>query len=367
MKLTQAIAYKEITSFFRKNPTPLVVLGTGISCAIDSRFGMSNLKDELIEKVPSSIKGKTQLEKEWTDVIKALIANNDLENAMNNVKTEELINIVVKNAGNLIASLDEEFCKKIYSGEIEWPCSILFKRLVDRLPESDRALHVVTPNYDMLAEYAFEKIKIPYINGFWGNIYKRFNWEQSNRLIRLSKENILKRGKITHVWNDLKHINLHKVHGSLNTFWFNDEVIENNLWSWDPPENCERVLVTPGISKFEKLAHFRKELILQFDKTLETKDSFLFIGYGFNDTHIECYIRPKLKTQKCNGIIVTRDDNVRIQKLLKESDNLWLICMEEVSGKSGTRIFNKQYDDWLYLHDKQLWNIQEFTKELIGD
>ena len=367
MVLTQEIAYKEITGFFQNNPTPLVVFGTGISCALDWRFGMINLKNELIDKVPSFIKGITQLEIEWTDVVKALNVSADLEHAMDSVKSDELLNIIIDTTSKLITTLDKEFCFKIYNNEVEWSGSKLFKRLVDGLPPTDRTLHVVTPNYDMLAEYAFEKNKIPYINGFYGVINKGLNWEHCKRSIRLSKEITQGRNKLKIDWKELKHINLYKVHGSINTFLYKDEVVENNLWTFDPPKNCERVMVTPGISKLGKVVNFRKELFGPFDEISERKDAFLFIGYGFNDSHIEKYIQTKLKTQKCNGLIVTRDDNARIQKLLKESDNLWLICMEEVSGKSGTRIFNKQYDDWLYLHDKQLWNIQEFTKELIGD
>lgn len=367
MILTQEIAYKELSGFFLKNSSPLVIFGTGTSCALDWRFGMEKLKDELIDKVPSFIRGIDNLEKEWTSVVSALKANENLEHAMNNVKSEDLVNIIVCISGNLISILDQEFCNKILNKEIEWTASILLKRLVDGLSESDRVLHVVTPNYDMLAEYAFEVNGIPYINGFWGSICKKFNWEQSKRSIKLSKEKIQKGNKISFNWNYLKHIELHKVHGSINTFLLNNEVVENNLWSWNPPVNCERIIVTPGVSKYEKLALFRKELFKQFDAVSEIKDSFIFIGYGFNDTHIESYLFKKLKDQKCSGIIVTRDNNPRIENLLKESDNLWLICMEEESGKSGTRIFNKQYDDWLYLYDKQLWNIQKFTKELIGD
>jgi hypothetical protein len=57
MVLTEEIANKEITDFFLKNPSPLIVFGTGTSCAIDIRFGMAKLKEELIEKVPLSILG----------------------------------------------------------------------------------------------------------------------------------------------------------------------------------------------------------------------------------------------------------------------------------------------------------------------
>lgn len=41
--------------------------------------------------------------------------------------------------------------------------------------------------------------------------------------------------------------------------------------------------------------------------------------------------------------------------------------IKSISYKNGTRIKNKEYDDWLYLYDKELWNIKEFTKEIIGD
>jgi len=367
MILTQDIAYKEITTFFQKNPTPLVVFGTGISCAIDWRFGMNNLKDELINKIPALIKGSTPMEKEWADVVLSLNANADLEHGLDNVRSDELLNFIIDTTSKLITTLDKEFCFKIYNNDVNWPADKLFKRLVDGLPSTDRTLHVVTPNYDMLAEYSFEKNKIPFINGFFGIINKCLNWEQSRHSIRVSKEITQIKNRQKTELKELKHINLYKVHGSINTFLYNNEVVENNLWIFDPPMNCERVMVTPGISKLGKVINFRKELFGSFDGILEKKDAFLFIGYGFNDSHIETYIQPKLKTQKCHGLIITRDTNDRIQNLLYESDNLWLVCMEEVSGTSGTRIFNKQYDDWLYLYDKQLWNIKEFTKEIIGD
>jgi hypothetical protein len=310
--------------------------------------------------------GEIDLEKEWSEVAEKLKSNNDLEHSMDDVKSEELIKTIVDITAKLVSSLDKNYFNKIYFGDIEWPCCFLLKRLVDRLPESSPILHVVTPNYDMLAEYAFERYNIPYINGFCGNICKKINWNNSQRTMKMKKEIVLRGQKAKSIWNDLKHINLYKVHGSLNTFLINGEVVENNLWHSDPPENCERLMITPGISKYEKITTYRNELLEKYDAIVKEKDSFLFIGYGFNDPHIEQYVRQKLVNQKCCGIIVTRDWNDRIQQLMDKSDNLWLICMEEKSSKQGTRIFNKRYEDWLYLCNKQLWDINLFTKEFIG-
>lgn len=367
MILTEEIVNKGITDFFLKNPSPLIVFGTGTSCAIDIRFGMSKLKEELIEKVPQIILGKIDLEKEWFEVVNNLNSNIDLEHSMDRVKSEELIKTIVNITAEFVSLLDRDYLNKIYFGEIEWPCSFLLKRLVDGLPESSPILHVVTPNYDMLAEYAFERCNIPYINGFWGNICKKIDWNNCQRTIKMKKDSNVKGKKKESRWNDLKHINLYKVHGSLNTFLVNGEVIENNFWHSAPPENCERLMITPGMSKYEKITTYRNELLRKYDEVVEGMNSFLFMGYGFNDTHIERYVRQKLTTQKCHGIIVTRDYNDRIQELMNESDNLWLICMEEKSSKQGTRIFNKRYEDWLYLYDKQLWEMSLFTKFFIGD
>jgi hypothetical protein len=236
--------------------------------------------------------------------------------------------------------------------------------LVDGLPESDPTLNVVTPNYDMLAEYSFEKVGIKYINGFIGSLYRKIDWAQSRRSICYSEKNI-QRNKVKFISKKYKHIELHKVHGSLNTFIHNDQVIEANSWIYEPPADVERVIITPGISKYEKISQFRQELIAKYDEIVENKDAFIFIGYGFNDAHIEQYLRPKLKNMKCHGIIITRDNNKRIEDLLDLSDNLWLICKQDLDN--NTRIKNKNYEDWLYLKDCYIWNIQEFTKEILGD
>ncbi|WP_169717699.1 hypothetical protein SPSIL_045390 [Sporomusa silvacetica DSM 10669] len=41
-ELTKKVAYSELQAFF--NQKPLVLFGTGTSCAVDGRFGMTALK-----------------------------------------------------------------------------------------------------------------------------------------------------------------------------------------------------------------------------------------------------------------------------------------------------------------------------------
>ena len=362
MVLTKEIAYKEIRSFFSNNPAPLIVFGSGLSCSVDIGFGMNRLKDELLVEIPKKISGDKSLESEWEKVLNDLTSGKDLESSMNNINNDSLIGYIVKITGNLVASLDKYYAQRLLNKDICWSALDFFKCMVNGLPEGDRALHVVTPNYDILAEYAFESIGLLYVNGFIGNFVRHLDWERCNKLI-LYSEKVYRGTRLKKVNKNYKHIKLYKVHGSLNTFLINNEVIENNSWIWFPPNEIERVIITPGILKFERITAFREELLRQFDEAVKKKDSFVFLGYGFNDRHLENYIIPKLNEQKCHGLIITRDNNDRIESLCSQADNLWLICKQE--HNEFTRIKNKQYKDWFLLPDLKLWDLQQFTKEII--
>ena len=127
--LTKEIAYSKLQAFF--NDKPMVFFGTEISCAVDERFDITTLEDYNNQE---RIQSMTQI--------------------------------------------TAEYGVKFLKDEIKWPAIELFKRLVKGLPETDRKLHVATPNYDLLAEYAFEQAKIPYLTGFIGGICRRLDWKQ---------------------------------------------------------------------------------------------------------------------------------------------------------------------------------------------
>lgn len=359
-KLTKEIAYKEFQKFFRGKP--FVLFGTGMSCAIDNKFGMASLKECLLDKLAEKKLNLAQ-QTEWDSVVKSLNSSCDFETSMNNVKDDDLINEIVGITGDFVSKLDCEYSQEILNGNKNWPASTLFKKLVDKLPGTDRELHVATSNYDMLAEYAFSKAGIPYINGFHGGIVRHLKWEQSRRSITYS-EKVPHGKKFESVTREKKHIALYKVHGSLNLFLTNDILIENNALLYMPtPKGTERLIITPGLSKYERLHQFRNELLGKFDNSVEKHNFFLFLGFGFNDKQLNTRtILNKLKNQKYNGLIITKDTNDRINKLSDEAENSWLIYQ---SG-SGTLIKNKKYSDPLFLQNEELWKVDVFTKKILG-
>ncbi len=217
MDLTEDIAYKEIRNFFSLNPTPLVVFGTGMSCAVDIEFGMSKLNSELQSEIPKEISGQTELEKEWKNVVSSLDSGKDLESALNLANSDGLISFVIKVTSDFISKLDKKYSFKILNGTKKWPATDFFKKLVDGLPEGDRKLHLITPNYDMLAEYAFENSGIKYINGFAGCLIRKSDWTKARNSISFHEKVVVNK-RIRKKNNIFKHIELHKVHGSLNIF-----------------------------------------------------------------------------------------------------------------------------------------------------
>jgi hypothetical protein len=136
------------------------------------------------------------------------------------------------------------------------------------------------------------------------------------------------------------------------------------VWIWNPPSFIRRVIVTPGASKYQVLQQYRQELIQDADKAIEKASRFLFLGYGFNDAHLDWYITRKLVTQKSRCLIITRDSNERIENILKNSDNLWLIC--KAKNGNSSRVYNNQYTDSLLLDGINIWDIKEFDKYIFG-
>jgi hypothetical protein len=172
------------------------------------------------------------------------------------------------------------------------------------------------------------------------------------------------RSKVTSLTRQHKHIRLYKVHGSLNTFIFDNRVVETDAWD-GVPDGVRRLMITPGTLKHEKLHDFRDALLGAYDRAVGAHGAFLFLGFGFNDTQlVNNAISEKLKNQSSPALIITRDSNPRIESLLKESKNTWLVCRH--GENDSTRIFNGRYRDWLHLPDKEIWKFDRFTTEIMG-
>lgn len=359
--LTREVAFEALRNFFRGKP--LVFFGSGMSCALDDRFSMQQLAKVLVDKVPPLLVS-TKEKKEWNAVTDALCKGNDIESAMNSVLDQNLVEKITEVAGGFISKASHDCCLKVVDGKSEWPAGALLKVLVDTLPEADPVLNVITPNYDLVMEYACERLGIPYTNGFSGDVLRTIDWHAAEQSMLMSARTVVS-NRVRYSRAVRKHIRLYKVHGSVNYFTFGTKVVENNEWILDPPSFVQRVMITPGVSKHEKLHLYRQELLQRADEAIERESRFLFLGYGFNDVHLETYIRRKLIDQASHGLIITRDSSPRIEAILNAAPNLWLVC-KGAGPSTQTIISNSQFGECLCLEDSVLWDVTEFKKQIIG-
>lgn len=361
MELTKEVAYRAIADFFSVEK-PFVLFGTGTSCALDQNFGMPALERHLRAEMAVGMIG-TQGE-QWKQVVDVLDARtHDFESAMDFIKDDELTNRIVELTASFVARHDAAYAHGIMTGLHNWPAGALLKKLVDTLPQADKQLHIATPNYDLLAEYAFVRHKIPYITGFSGGYCRRFDWGEARKSVQSIQRGLGKGRKHTRIV-ECSHIRLHKPHGSLNAFEVNNQLVECDGWILNKPDGVTRAMITPGTAKYQRLHKDRGQLA-EYDRAVANHTSFLFLGFGFNDSQlVNNVFRQKLEQDQCPALVITRDLNSGIESWLNNCPNMWIICKQADTEK--TRIYNAKFNDWLHINDKELWNFDVFTNEFLG-
>lgn len=347
--------YTELQNFFSE--TPFVLFGTGTSCALDYRFGMGTLQTHLEHQL-ASLSG--QMKKEWEVVLTNLKKGIDFENSMNEINSVELINRIVECTANFVASVDQEYSSKILSGDSVWSSREIINKLFDSIGDN-QVLNIATPNYDLLCEYSLVADNISYCTGFSGGILKELDWEESCNHHQHITASI---GRKTLTKSFKKHVKFYKPHGSLNTFLYKDKVIESDIWVHSKPSTIERIIVTPGLSKYEKLHQHRAALLSAYDSAVIKSSSFLFLGFGFNDMQlVNGTMKHKIQNNNNKALVITRDLNERIEEWMNNSENMWVVCKQE--SNEDARVFNKRIGSWVNL-DNKLWDFSIFSKEVLG-
>lgn len=355
MALEKDDIYSEIQA--RLNTNLALVIGTGCSMSIHTDFGMWALENHLDSVIPNLIKGNTQAITDWSNVKGKRAANCDFENALNEVKSEFLLNLVIKETGRHVTNVSLDSLNNIHNGVI--PIKSLFSKLNHLLSSSHPLLDIITPNYDLIIENALSQCGIPYSDGFYGGYIKNFNWNETKlSFIRILENNTVKGGKQKKI-NPIPFVKLHKVHGSLNYFIQGEDVIRVDSLSYFPSiEYFDRFIITPGESKHKRIVQNRN-FYSEMDKTIDDVNTFFFIGYGFNDIDIDKKICDDIISRKKKAIIVTKEiTSEKGLSLYNNPDNIIIVD----NNKGGATIF---YSNDEMSIDIPIWQIDKFTQEIL--
>jgi len=339
--------YKSFQEIFRQ--IPVVILGSGPSCAAGVP-GMGALAKHLLEKL------ETNNSNDWRKIRDALYKNVDLETAINKTPPDEnLSKEIIKAVGAYISDKDRHAKDRYFNQQMTIP--------VERLINYFRSeiLTIITPNYDCLVEYCCDKLKIPCNTGFVGYFRKTLDFERAERELEYVDKSVIVRGTRKKIEKTTPHVKLFKVHGSIDWYDFDNKTVSDISLIESAQYNDKRLIVLPGDRKYSETIHEPyRELIQKADNSLRSGRSFLMIGYGFNDEHIQEILVKRLKGDEKAGIIVTRGLSEKAKELLADCPNLWGVSKKNRS----TVIHNK--DKEFELSDIEIWRIDEFMKEILG-
>lgn len=202
---------------------------------------------------------------------------------------------------------------------------------------------IVTTNYDRLAEYAADGIGASTVTGFEGSLIKRLELPS----ISVKTKRTRSRERVVDIW---------KVHGSLDWFVDSDGTIVSFPFARAIPNNFNPLIVPPGKEKYSS-THDEpyRTIIAEADNAFIQAGSYLCVGYGFNDEHIQ----PKLLAQISKGkpiVILAKTMTPACKKHIVEAGmNKYLIF--EDSDSTHTKVYGK---GWEETYEGQYWLLENF-------
>ena len=327
---------------------PVIILGSGPSCAAGMP-SMGGLAKHLLEKL-----GKNTSDY-WREISDDLHKNVDLETALNRTLPDEnLSKEIIKTVGAYISDKDREVKDRYFNRQITIPVECLIDYFREEI------LTIITPNYDCLVEHCCDKLKIHCNTGFVGYFRKTLDFEKAERVVEYIDRSVVVKGRRRQIAKRTPHIKLFKVHGSIDWYNFNNTVSDASLIE-NGKYKDKRLIILPGDRKYSETFHEPyRELIQKADNSLRSGRSFLMIGYGFNDEHLQEILVKRLKEDEKYGIIITKGLSEKAEELLSYCPNLWGVTQKN----SSTVISNKDIE--YEIPNIELWRMDEFVKDVLG-
>ncbi|POF27764.1 SIR2 family protein [Roseibium marinum] len=320
---------------------PVVILGSGASVVHDLR-GMGDLAQYLCDHIQLEDGEETDA---WLLIRTALADGDGLEEALlKNTAPMSLVAKIVALTWQAIAEDDLAVMERTARGEEHFDLADLLRGL---FKSTHMVTNIVTPNYDRIAEYASDVAGYFHATGFVPGIIRAREGADAISVRRGGQA-----ARAVRIW---------KVHGSLD--WFADAAgrvvslpISNVL-----PEGFEPLIVTPGVSKYERTHDepFRSA-IQGADRALEHAASFLCVGYGFRDRHIQPKIVDRCRWQNVPIVILARTLTPETKNFLAENAGQAYLALER--DGDGTRAFLPEHPEGVHIERPDLWSFDSFNK-----
>lgn len=329
------------------NTTPVIILGSGASAA-HGVPGMWPLAKHLSASVTPG--GWTAEEaSEWHRFSDRLTAGDDLESALQAVRlTVRQTYFVAEQTRSFLLPSDLAVLAKLLSDRRSLPLSRLFKHLSS---STQRTVHVVTPNYDRLAEYAADAADYSTFTGFTqGHLQTRTKQEEPRRPAARSDQ-----PRTVCVW---------KVHGSLDWFQGTSQIVGVRS-ARETPAGFTPLMITPGIDKY-RLTHGEpfRSILGCADKALEEARAYFCVGYGFNDEHVQTKLVERCEHDAVPLVVITKELTPTAKAFLTGGRCRRYLALECEGG--GARAYTNEEPAGFEILGEPIWSLDKFLDMTIG-
>lgn len=234
-----------------------------------------------------------------------------------------------------ISTVDNEVLQKLLTSNSDDFNGI--KKLVEKISDAHpKVTNIVTTNYDRIIENVLSFHGIPFTDGFLGKELSLFD------------ENLFSSKNI---------VNIVKVHGSLNWFDFGGEIryLQNNIESSVPQIIC------PGKNKYQEAYKSPyRELIQKSDLFINSADSFLVVGFGFNDEHLTPRIKSKIK--KGTPIVVITKIISETCLIELESAEKYVLLEDDGDNKTKVTLKERNSEKQIIILEGNFWSLNNFIE-----
>ena len=224
---------------------------------------------------------------------------------------------------------------------------VLGHLLYAMLNSTQNVAHIVTTNYDRVAEYACNSMGLLYQTGFAPGYVQK--WESADRV------------KLFHGQKPSSVVKIWKIHGSLD--WFrtaDDRTVGLPVFEL-LSENYTPLIVTPGLNKYEKTYEdpFRTT-INGADAALKGASAFLCIGFGFRDQHIHPKIIERSREGNVPTVVLARTLTEEAKDFLRNKAGKNYMGIEKFGEIS--KIYTANHPDGISLEVADLWSLSGFNE-----
>lgn len=211
-------------------------------------------------------------------------------------------------------------------------------------------IHVVTTNYDRVAEYACNSMGVLFQTGFAPGYVQK--WESTGG-VRFRHGT--KASRVVKIW---------KVHGSLDWFRTADERTVG-LPVFDlPSDEYTPLIVTPGLNKYEKTHEdpFRTT-INGADAALRGASAFLCLGFGFRDQHIHPKIVERCRERNTPIVVLARTLTDEAKDFLKNKAGTNYMGIER--SDKGSKVYSPANPGGTEVDTADLWSLPGFNNLIL--